>query len=475
MILLVALYTLIIILIALFGIQRFLLIKSALKTMQSKDVVFPDNIELPHITVQLPIYNERHVVKRLIDAVCSLDYPKTQLQIQVLDDSDDETCVQIAMQVSDWQAQGLDITHIQRDIREEYKAGALASGLRQAKGEYIAIFDADFVPQQDWLLQTLAHFYQPNTDRLGLVQTRWGHLNADDSILTMAQALMLDDYAIQQTLRSQQDLFIIFNGTAGLWKRACIEESGGWSGQTLCEDVDLAYRAQLKGWKVQYDNQARSMAEIPARMLDYKIQQSRWTRGFMQLARLLVKNLINSPIRSRQKLDAIAYILSPSIFLLLVVFILCRISLIFYPSDYITFLDVLMLVGCVGIIAPLILSWLQKRTAFPWNLLLMAGISLHNTIYFFTGLIGPLGGEFKRTPKHGADYQFNNTVSYHPDKFLIITALELLFVLYIISGVILSIAHGQFFILPVLLVCLAGYAWVAGQSLYEYAILWFTD
>jgi len=468
MILLAALYTLIIILIALFGIQRFLLTISALKTVQSKDAVLPDNIELPHITVQLPVYNERHVVKRLVDAICNLDYPRAKLQIQVLDDSDDETSELIAVRVHHWQEQGLDITHIQRDIREEYKPGALASGLRQAKGEYIAIFDADFVPQQDWLLKALAHFYQPNTDRLGLLQTRWGHLNSDDSILTMAQALILDDGATQQTLRSGQELFIIFNGTAGLWKRACIEESGGWSGQSLSEDTDLAYRAQLKGWELQYDNQVRSMAEIPATMLDYKLQQSRWTRGTLQLARLLLKKLINSPIRSRQKLDAITFIFSPVIYLLVVIFILCRISLIFYPSDYIAFLDVLMLIGFVGIIAPLVLSWFRHRYAvFPWNLLLLSGTSLHNTIYFVTGLIGPLGGEFKRTPKQGADHQFNNIVSYHPDKFLIITALELLFALYIISGVILSIVHGQFFILPILLVCLSGYLWVVGQSLFE--------
>ena len=475
MILLAALYTLIIILIALFGIQRFLLTKSALKTVQSKDAILPDNIELPHITVQLPVYNEKYVVKRLIDAVCNMDYPRTKLQIQVLDDSDDETCEQIAKQVSYWQAQGLDITHIQRNSRKEYKPGALTYGLRQAKGEYIAIFDADFVPQQDWLLRTVAHFYQADTERLGLVQTRWGHLNAGDSILTMAQALILDDIAIQQGLRSQQELFIIFNGTAGLWRRTCIEESGGWSGQTLAEDADLAYRAQLKGWKLQYDNHIRSMSEIPSRMLDYKIQQTRWTKGLMQLVRLQLIPLIKSPTTFRQKLDAIAYILSPCIFPLLVALLLCRISLIFFPSDYITFMDVLMLIGFVGIIAPVLLSWLRHRAVFPWNLLLTAGLSLQNTIYVIAGIMRPLGGEFRCTPKQGADNQFNSKVINYPDNSLIVTVLELLFALYIISGVILSIIHGQFFILPVLLVCLAGFAWVVGQSLYEYVALCFPD
>jgi len=285
----------------------------------------------------------------------------------------------------------------------------------------------------------------------------------------MAQALMLDDLAIQQALRARQGLFIVFNGTAGLWRKTCIEESGGWSGQTLAEDADLAYRAQLKGWKLQYDDQVRSMAELPAKMLDYKVQQSRWALGYMQLARLLLKRLINSPIAFRQKLDAVAYIFSPCIYLFLAVLLLCRISLIFFPSEFITLMDVLMLIGFVGIIAPVLLSCLQHRVVFPWNLLLMAGSSLHNTIYLLVGLLRPLGGEFRRTPKQGTEYQLNNTERYQPDKSLLITASELLFVVYITIGVILSIGHGQFLILPVLLVCLSGYVWVTGQSLLEYA------
>jgi len=212
------------------------------------------------------------------------------------------------------------------------------------------------------------------------------------------------------------------------------------------------------------------MAEIPAKMLNYKIQQSRWTRGTMQLARLMVKQLINSSVTSRQKLDAIAYILSPCINLLLVSLLLCRIGLIFFPSGYIIFLDIIMLFGFLGVIAPILLSWLRHQAIFPWNLLLMAGISLHNTIYLLLGLVGSFGGEFRCTPKQGDSLQLNSEAINYPGKYLLIIGLELLFVIYIIAGVILSITHGQFSILPVLLVCLIGYIWVVGQSLFEYIV-----
>jgi len=264
--------------------------------------------ELPQVTVQLPVYNERRVVVRLIDSVCALDYPHDKLQIQVLDDSTDETTAMIADRVQCWQQTGMDISHLRRSTRHRYKAGNLANGLLGATGEFVAIFDADYLVKATWLRQAVVHFLQPNTDNLGLVQTRWGQQNSRDSMLTYAQTLSVNEFAITQVERIRLGLWSSFFGSAGLWRRACIEDVGGWDAvNALSEDIDIAYRAQLAGWKIAYDDALLAFAELPNSMLAYKQQQFRWAKGNTQVIRELLPKILRSSFSWLQKCDAIFF------------------------------------------------------------------------------------------------------------------------------------------------------------------------
>lgn len=237
----------------------------------------PLSFEFPLVTVQLPIYNELYVVERLIDAVCLFEYPKNRLEIQVLDDSTDETVSIIAQKVRLYKAQGFDIQHIRRSSRDGFKAGALAYGLTAAKGEFIAIFDADFIPHPDFLTTTIPHFENAT---VGVVQTRWVHLNESYSLITQLQAFGLDGhFIVEQGGRNAAGHFINFNGTAGVWRKSCILDAGGWSAQTLTEDLDLSYRAQLRGWQFVYLENVETPAELPATMPALKSQQYRWMKG----------------------------------------------------------------------------------------------------------------------------------------------------------------------------------------------------
>ncbi|HYE57280.1 MAG TPA: glycosyltransferase [Rhodothermales bacterium] len=264
---------------------------------------------LPAVTVQLPLYNEVHVAGRLLDAVAALDYPRDRLDVQVLDDSDDDTTALVAERVARLRGQGLRIAHVRRDTREGFKAGALAEGLRLAEGEIIAIFDADFVPRPDVLRRLVLPFANPS---IGCVQARWGHLNAAYSPVTQAQAFGLDlHFAVEHRARVALGGFFNFNGTAGLWRRACIEDAGGWSARTLAEDLDLSLRAQLRGWRFTYDAETVVPAELPAEIAAWRTQQARWARGGIGTARLLLGPLWRSHVALRTKLLTTVHLLSP--------------------------------------------------------------------------------------------------------------------------------------------------------------------
>jgi cellulose synthase/poly-beta-1,6-N-acetylglucosamine synthase-like glycosyltransferase len=247
----------------------------------------------PAVTVQLPVYNERYVVRRLLEAVVALDYPRDRLEIQVLDDSTDDTTAIVMEAVAAVRARGLSVLHLHRREREGFKAGALAAGLKEARGEFIAIFDADFVPPPSFLLAAIPHFADP---RVGVVQARWGHLNRDFSLLTLAQALGIDGhFGVEQPARCWSGLYLNFNGTAGVWRRATIEDAGGWTHDTLTEDLDLSYRAQLRGWCIAYRPELVCPAELPALITGFKSQQRRWAKGSMQTARKLLPAILRSP------------------------------------------------------------------------------------------------------------------------------------------------------------------------------------
>ena len=244
----------------------------------------------PTITIHLPIYNEKYVAKRLVDSVCDLDYPKQKMRIMVLDDSDDNTTEQIAGIVQDYKSKGFDISHIRRGTRQGYKAGALKYAMKYTKSEFVAIFDADFIPPKWYLKRAIPYFAKPN---IGLVQCRWGHVNENYSALTQAQALSLDfHFLVEQRAKSNSHLFMNFNGTAGIWRKECIEDSGGWHTATLVEDLDLSYRAQMKGWKCLFIPDIVVDAELPVQMNGAKRQQFRWAKGSIQCAIKLLGGIL---------------------------------------------------------------------------------------------------------------------------------------------------------------------------------------
>jgi cellulose synthase/poly-beta-1,6-N-acetylglucosamine synthase-like glycosyltransferase len=262
---------------SLYGLHRYVIVYLFLKNRRKAPQPLRRFAELPRVTVQLPVFNELYVIERLLNAVASLDYPRELLQVQVLDDSTDETTEIAEKRIGELRAEGLDIELIHRQDRTGFKAGALESGLRTCKGEFVLILDADFVPAREMLMETIHYFTDP---RLGMIQTRWGHLNRTYSLLTRVQAMFLDGHLLlEQTARSRSGRFFNFNGTAGLWRRSCITDAGGWQHDTLTEDLDLSYRAQLKGWRFVFMADLVSPAELPVDMYGFKSQQHRWTKG----------------------------------------------------------------------------------------------------------------------------------------------------------------------------------------------------
>ncbi|MBI3241195.1 MAG: glycosyltransferase [Chloroflexi bacterium] len=357
----------------------------------------------PRVTVQLPLFNELHTVERLISAVAALDYPRHLLEVQVLDDSTDATTELAASLVARAQVNGLNIVHLHRAKRDGYKAGALAAGLTQAQGEFIAIFDADFVPPPDFLRRALPWFADP---RAGCVQARWSHLNRNYSLLTQLQALGVDGhFVVEQTARARNGLFLNFNGTGGVWRRACIEDAGGWQGDTLTEDLDLSYRAQLKNWRIEFLPNVTVPAELPAQMTAYKNQQARWAKGSLQTARKLLWPLLRSPqplaIKLEGALHLTAYLVHPLILLVMIL----SLPISFSNSPMLRWIPLLM-ISAVG--PPLLFlaartadgpTWPERLKLIPGLILLGIGLSLNNSNAALAGLLLPGRGAFQRTPK----------------------------------------------------------------------------
>ncbi len=293
--LILVLYFFVLSILAIYGWHRYYLVYLYMKHKSRVPPALPPPAVLPRVTVQLPIFNEMYVANRLIDAVCELDYPRELLQIQVLDDSTDETTEIAELSVRRHAERGFDIQYLHRVDRVGYKAGALEAGLKEASGEFIAIFDADFVPPRDFLLRTIGYFDEEN---VGMVQARWGHLNADYSLLTRIQSILLDaHFVLEHGGRNRAGCFFNFNGTAGVWRRAAIDNAGGWQHDTLTEDLDLSYRAQLKGWRFVFLPDVISPAEVPVEMNSFKSQQHRWAKGSIQTCLKLMPRILR-PKRS---------------------------------------------------------------------------------------------------------------------------------------------------------------------------------
>jgi cellulose synthase/poly-beta-1,6-N-acetylglucosamine synthase-like glycosyltransferase len=358
--------------------------------------------DLPIVTVQLPLYNEATVASRAIDALCRLRWPKDRLEIQVLDDSTDETCALVDASAEAWRRRGVDIRVIRRLDRTGFKAGALAAGTQVARGDVLAIFDADFVPQPDFLLNMVPHL----GPGVAAVQARWGHLNPNDSLLTRAQALALDGhFLIEQVAQSRLGLFLNFNGTAGIWRRAAIEEAGGWQGDTLTEDFDLSYRAQLAGWRIEMRPEVVAPAELPDSLLAFKRQQRRWAAGTVQVLGKLGAQILRAPIPIHKRLLAIltlsGYFVQPVMLALL----LAAPLLVLNPVQFPAWLGLLSLAP----FGPPILSAfalsppsqeMRRLVDYPALGLLTIGMSASGTRAILDALRGRAGG-FERTPKRG--------------------------------------------------------------------------
>lgn len=368
---------------------------------------------LPVVTVQLPLYNEPQVSARLIDAVAQLDYPLHCLQIQILDDSTDATRAIVDQRAAFWGGRGRWIGVLRRKDRRGFKAGALRAGLERAAGEFIAIFDADFVPPPGWLRRALAPFFAPGSERTGLVQTRWTHLNENYSLLTRVQALALDGhFMVEQNGRHAAGLFLTFNGTAGVWRRACIEAAGNWRGETLSEDLDLSYRAQLLGWRICYRPDITAPAEIPVQMTGLKRQQFRWAKGTIQVARLLGPEVLRARLSPWRKLQGLLHLTAYSAHPLMVLLLLALLPL-HLEGDFFRRTPALGLLGAAGLGAPLLYAlsqallyggsslpgrWLARM---PFLVLLGIGIAVNNSRAVLEALFG-LSSPFERTPKTGA-------------------------------------------------------------------------
>jgi cellulose synthase/poly-beta-1,6-N-acetylglucosamine synthase-like glycosyltransferase len=418
------------------------------------------------VTVQLPVYNELHVVERLIDAVARLDYPKDRLQIQVLDDSTDETTRLAQARVDYYQRQGIDITLIHRPERTGFKAGALQRGLETATGEFVVIFDADFVPNRDFLPQIIPHFQ--DGPRLGLIQARWGHINADYSPLTSAQALALDGhFVVEQTARQRSGLFMNFNGASGVWRKSCIEEAGGWQGDTLSEDLDLSYRAQLAGWEFLYLPDVVSPAEIPPQINAFKRQQFRWAKGSIQCLLKHWCTLIRARRPAFVRLQGLIHLSNYLIHPLMLLLLLLTLPLLL--GQGVTRLPLLYLgLGSLG--PPLLFAlsqwdtypdWRRRLAYFPFLVLLGTGIALNNALAVGEALTRR-SNRFQRTPKFGLEERTDRWAeSPYALPISRMTLGEILLGLYSLITMMVALAKGNLYAVPFLLLYLGGFGYVA--------------
>ena len=407
-------YLLVLLLIATYGLHRYWLVYLFYRSRKRITRPRAHFDHLPNVTVQLPMYNEGNVACRIIDAACRLDYPLGKLQIQVLDDSTDETRQLTRRRVANWRAQGMDIQHHHRPERTGFKAGALADALKDARGEFIAIFDADFMPHADFLQQTIHYF----TDQeVGMVQTRWDHLNRTDSLLTRSQAIFLDGhFVIEHTARNRALRWINFNGTAGVWRRRAIVDGGSWEHDTLTEDVDLSYRAQLAGWNFVFLPEVTCPAELPPEINAFKAQQHRWTKGSIQTALKLLPRVLLGRVPTRVKIEAFFHLTSPMVYLYVTLM-----TLLFFPTIYVNtvpFKDGSMAALVFGMslfglgtasAAAFYVASQRAQNRGLWSTVIQApvlmsigiGIALNNARGCIEALIGHQS-PFVRTPKYNA-------------------------------------------------------------------------
>lgn len=435
---------------------------------------FPEG-GMPTVTVQIPMYNEKYVAQAVIDSCAQLDYEAEKLEIQVVDDSTDDTVELVANRVEYWQGKGVDIKMVHRKNRQGFKAGALRDATPSAKGEFIAIFDADFRPNPDFLLRTIPYF---KDDKIGVVQGRWGHINKHYSMLTHAQSIFLDMFFIvEQKARALAGYFLRFNGSGGVWRKSCIEDAGGWSADTLSEDLDLCFRAQLKGWKIVYDAEVIAPAEIPVTMLDFKAQQYRWTKGKAQVIRKLWSSIFKAKMPFLDKFhlyfDLFNIIIIPGI--LLLAFASVPITYIISTSPEYSQLLVYFSIALINVILAPWLAWIVLRTynksasdtlkdmikSLPPFICVIIGIPVFQFVSMVDGFVSNKAF-FHRTSKYNITSKNDSWKDkvYSPKEVPLVTYFEGLTALYFLFGIYIDFKVMSFGFLPFHLILFLGYMYV---------------
>ncbi|MEQ1869622.1 MAG: cellulose synthase family protein [Vicinamibacterales bacterium] len=404
-----AAYFFVLIILAVYGWHRYYIVYLYMKNRENEPKTGPALSPLPVVTIQLPLYNEMYVADRLIASVCELEYPRELFEIQVLDDSTDETCGIAERAVRRFAAQGVDIKYIHRADRSGYKAGALEAGLKVARGEFIAIFDADFQPHADFIRRLLPHFADP---KVGMVQARWGHINQDYSLLTKIQSIMLDGhFVLEHGGRNRAGCFFNFNGTAGMWRREVIADAGGWQHDTLTEDLDLSYRAQLRGWRFVYLSDVVAPAEVPVEMNAFKSQQHRWAKGSIQTCRKLLPQILRADIPIGVKAEAFFHLTANFNYPLMVV-----LSILMFPSMVIRYnmgwyemmlIDIPLFFAATFSVCNFYMvcqreihkDWRARLKYLPFLMSIGIGLCINNSKAVFEALFNQQS-EFARTPKY---------------------------------------------------------------------------
>jgi len=485
----VILYVAVLVAVAVYGLHRYMLVYLYMKHRHNGYQPKSHFADLPRVTVQLPMYNEDVVAERIIKATCLIDYPLDKLEIQVLDDSTDHSADIARVACEEWAKKGYPIKYIHRDNREGYKAGALAAGLKAASGEYIAIFDADFVPPRD-MLHNVVHYF--TDDKIGMVQVRWDHLNRDASLLTRSQAIFLDGhFVIEHTARNRSGRFMHFNGTAGVWRRSTITDAGGWQHDTLTEDLDLSYRAQIKGWQFVYLPQFCAPAELPPEMIGFKQQAHRWTKGSFQTAIKLLPGILRSKhLPWRVKTEAFFHLTNTLVYPLMVM-----LTLLMYPTffnilspferntwgQYIFSATLFILATCS---ASMFFVFGQRELFgkeagwktilyLPFLMGLGVGVSINNAKAVMEAIWSAIRrkpSEFVRTPKYGSTGQ-SRTAWRRDSVFtlnrLMLPIIEIAFGCYMASCIWISVWYQWAMAsLPFLLIFAGGYFYVGFSSIY---------
>ncbi len=472
-------YFAVMILLSFYGVHRYTMCYQYFKYKKNYDPNPPRHFaELPRITVQLPIFNEQFVIDRLIEAVCAMEYPHDKLEIQVLDDSTDETTAVASAIVDRYAALGAPIVYIHRTNRHGFKAGALDAGLKVAKGEFIAIFDADFMPPPDWIMKVVHHFAQPE---IGMVQTRWTHLNRNYSMLTQIEAILLDGhFVLEHGARARSGEFFNFNGTAGMWRRQAITDGGGWQHDTLTEDTDLSYRSQMAGWKFKYLPEVECPSELPIEMTAFKTQQARWAKGLIQTSIKILPKVFRSNASWRNKVESVYHLTANLSYPLMVVMsallipaMICR----FYQGWFqMLLIDVPLFTASTFSIAVFYVmsqrelfpnDWKKTFYYLPFLMALGIGLTVTNTKAVMEAIFG-IKSAFVRTPKYRVAKKGQKSQAAKYRKRLKLTPwIELLLGFYFLAAIIYTFMNHNYFTAPFLILFVLGYWYTGLMSLLQ--------